>query len=129
MPTDEEIDAFMPNGSIAASEANQALYLIKLINTIKSANPDCHIILCNVFASKSGVANNNIVVAEISEKYALQLVDMSDLAVENHPELHAGINNPHFGKAGNLFIANRIANAIHSYIAQNPERAEFGLKA
>lgn len=127
MPTDEEISAFVPNTSVVASEADQALYLIKLINTIQAANPDCYIILCNVFASKSGTANNNAVVAEIAEKYNLQIVDMSDLTVANRPELHAGINNPHFGKAGNIYVANRIANAIDAHIASNPTIAEFGL--
>jgi hypothetical protein len=49
------------------------------------------------------------------------------LTVANHPKLHAGIENPHFGKAGNIFVANRIANAIHSFIAEDPIRAEFGM--
>lgn len=128
MPTDEEIKSFVPSDSVAASEANQSLYLIKLIETIKVANPDCFILLCNVFASKGGKDSNNAVVAEIAEKYSLLLVDMSDLSVANHPELHAGINNPHFGKAGNIFVANRIADMIHSYIGENPLRAEFGMK-
>lgn len=126
MPTDAEISTFVPSNSASASTANQALYLIKIIQTIQEANTSCHIVLGNVFGSKSDKTVNNEVVAQIAEKYGCQLVDMSDLSYSNHPELHAGINNPHFGKAGNIYIANRLATAINEYIASNPSAGDFG---
>jgi lysophospholipase L1-like esterase len=127
MPTDAEISEFTPSSSATASTANQALYLIKIIQTIQAANTSCHIVLCNVFGSKSDKATNNDVVAQVAEKYGCQLVDMSDLSYSNHPELHAGVNNPHFGKAGNIYIANRLAMAINDYLVSNPLIGDFGI--
>lgn len=126
MPTDSEISSFTPSSSASAATANQALYLIKIIQTIQAANPSCHIVLGTVFGSKSDKTTNNDVVAQIAEKYGCQLVDMSDLSYSNHPELHAGVNNPHFGKAGNIYIANRLAMTINDYIASNPSVGDFG---
>ena len=126
MPTDEEINAFVPDTTVSASVADQSLYLIAIIKKILSDNPDCKIFLCNVFASKSKVDENNAIIEQIAEKYTLPVIDMSDLGSANHPELHGNISNPHFGKAGNMFIANRIRMAINDYIAADPVRAEFG---
>lgn len=128
MPTDSEIEAFAPVAGVTASTANQSLYLIHIIRTIQEANPDCLIFIGTVFATKTSVSTNNAVIEQIAEKYGLQVVDMSDLNYKDRIELHAGINNPHFGKAGNIFVANRLMNSIHSYIADDPTRAEFGLK-
>jgi hypothetical protein len=127
MPTDAEISAFVPDSSVTAANANQALYLIKIIQTILAANTSCHIVMCSVFGSKSDKTVNNDVVSQIAEKYGCQLVDMSDLSYGNHPELHAGINNPHFGKAGNIYVANRLAMAINDHIASDPLAGEFGI--
>lgn len=129
MPTDEEIAGFTPDSFESEATANQSLYLIKIIETIRAQNSDCHILLCNVFASKTSVQDNNSVVLQIAEKYGLQHVDMSDLGSSNYPALHAGIANPHFGKAGNMFIANRLLKAINDYILENPTRAEFGISS
>ena len=126
MPTDAEINAFTPNSSVSAENANQALYLIEIIKTIQTANPDAYILLGNCFASKSNVATNNATIESIAEKYGCVLLDMSDLGVGNHPELHGGVNNPHFGKAGNIFIANRICERINEDLNADPLRAEFG---
>jgi len=127
MPTDDEISAFVPSSLDSAETANQALYLIKIIQTIQAANASCHIVLCNVFGSKSDKTANNEVVQQIAIKYGCQLVDMSDLSYSNRPELHAGINNPHFGKSGNIFVAYRMASEIDSYIAADPLLGEFGI--
>lgn len=124
MPSDAEIDAFEPDGTVAAAEADQAQYLIRIIKTILSENPVCHVMLCNAFASKSTVKTHNGVIAEIATKFDLQLVDMSDLTAANYPELHGGIENPHFGKAGNIYLADRFACEINNYYAEDPVRAE-----
>ena len=129
MPTDDEISAFVPDTSVTAEDAEQALYLIKIITDIQKYNPDALIVLCNTFASKTDVTTHNETIAEIAGKYGLMLLDMSDLSAANYPELHGGISNPHFGKAGNIFIADRIKNSICAYIAENPLRAEFGYSA
>ena len=127
MPTDEEIAAFVPDSSAQASTANQALYLAKIIQRIQEVNNSCHIVLCTVFGSKTGVAENNAVVQQLAAKYGCQLVDMSDLSSSKHPELHANILNPHFGKMGNLFVATRLANAISNYIDEDLAKGEFGV--
>ena len=125
MPTDEEISTFVPNQSDVASTSNQSLYLIKLINEIKAINPDSLIVLMNTFASKSNYITHNSVIEQIAEKYNLPLIDMSDLSHTNRPELHCGVNNPHFGIAGNVFIANRIVEELAKYFEENPLRCEL----
>lgn len=128
MPTDDEIASFEPATNVTASTANQALYLIKIIQTIQAVNKSCHMVLCTVFGSKADKVANNEVVTQIATKYGCQLVNMSDLSYSNHPELHAGYNDPHFGKSGNIFIANRLALAINDYIASNPLEGDFGIQ-
>ena len=86
-------------------------------------------VLCNCFGSKSDVSANNTVLSQVAEKYGMLLVDMSDLTAANYPELHAGISNPHFGKAGNIYIAKRICDAIDAYFRADPVLCEFGLTA
>ena len=125
MPTDEEISSFIPNQSDVASTSNQSLYLIKLINDIKAINPDSLIVLMNTFASKSNYITNNSVIEQIAEKYNLPLIDMSDLSQANRLDLHAGVSNPHFGIAGNVFIANRIVEELSKYFEENPLRCEL----
>ena len=127
MPTDAEIEAFVPDANVSPETANQALYLIKIVETIQEANPDCFILVCGVFASKSDVTANNDVVQQIAAKYGLHYVDTTELSTSVKPELHAGIANVHFGKAGNIYIANKFANEIRSIISENPLLAEFGL--
>lgn len=129
MPTDDEISSFTPESSPTASTANQALYLISIINKLRESYSDMLVILCTVFASKSNVATNNSVIAKIAEKYNCYVLDMSDLGQKAKPELHAGINNVHFGKAGNIYIANRIANFIKEKFNENPLLCEFGYTA
>ena len=129
MPTEAEINAFTPDTSEGADTANQALYLIEIIKTIQTANPDAYILLANCFASKSDVSANNEVITTIAENYGCVLLDMSDMGASDKPELHGGISNPHFGKAGNIFIANRICNRINEDLTEDPLRAEFGYTA
>ena len=128
MPSDEEIESFIPTSVPLgqANTANQAQYLIKIIKEIKKANSDCYIMLCTCFASKSNLTNNNNVLAQIAEKYSCHLIDMSDLGLKEHPELHGGVQNVHFGKAGNIFVASRIINSVKEKMLSNPLACEFG---
>lgn len=101
----------------------------KLIEEIKAVNPDASIHLSTIFASSGDLAVTNQVIYKIATKYNLNVIDLSDLTIANHPELHLGIANPHLGKAGNLFIANRIVNNLNEYFASDPLKLEFGLTA
>lgn len=126
MPTDEEINTFVPEETPNASTSNQSLYLIQIIKDLKEAHSDMFICLLTCFASKSDSMINNEVVKQIAEKYNCLLIDMSDLGIKDRPDLHIGISNPHFGKSGNIFIASRILYNVSSYINENPLLGEFG---
>lgn len=102
-------------------------YYCMIIEQIKEKNPDAFIVLCNVFASKGNVETTNDVIRKIGEKYGCLVIDMSDLGPKTHPELHGNINNVHFGKAGNIYLANHIRNTINNYLNGDPMVAEFGL--
>ena len=101
-------------------------YYCKLIEDIKAHNNDCLIVLVKVFASKGDWRVSNTVIDKIAEKYNLPVIDNSDLGPSEHIELHAGITNPHFGKAGNIYIANRYISELGKYFAENPLRCEYG---
>ena len=74
---------------------------------------------------KEGKVVKAMVVEQIAEKYNLLLIDMSDLSPANRLDLHAGVSNPHFGIAGNVFIANRIVEELAKYFEENPLRCEL----
>lgn len=126
MPSDEEIESFVPSTDVLAENANQALYLIEIIKALKNAKQDMYIVLCNCFASRSNVQLNNETLEKIAEKYKLHLVDMSDLDYKNRPDLHADLVEVHFSKAGNIYVANRIVNSIQNKIGENHRLADFG---
>ena len=123
---DEDVNAFDDFNDFAETETG---FYCKIVESIKAQNPSCLIVLTTVFASKDDVRATNSVIKKIAEKYGLMFVDNSDLSAGSHPELHGNINNPHFGKSGNIFIANRYAVKIGEYLAENPMRAEFGYSA
>jgi hypothetical protein len=120
---DTDVDPYEDYNDFAETETG---YYCRIICKIREAVPDAFIVLAKVFTGPNS-ATTNVVFEKIAEKYGLLLVDNSDLGYTNHAELHCNINNPHFGKAGNLFIANRFAEQIGQYIADSPIRAEFGV--
>ena len=120
---DEDVNAFGNYNDFAETETG---YYCKIIESIKAKNPSCLIVLTTVFASKGDVKTTNSVIKKIANKYGLLVVDNSDLSAGGHPELHGNINNPHFGKAGNIFIANRYAVRLGEYFAEDPMRTEYG---
>ena len=104
-------------------------YYCRIIEKIKTESPSCFIVLVKVFASKSTVITVNQNIDEIAEYYNdlnILVIDNSDLTIEAYPKLHADINNPHFCKNGNAFIANRFITEISKYFSQDPMRCEFG---
>lgn len=120
-----DVDPYEDYNDFAATETG---YYCKIISKIKAQVPDAFIVLAKVFAGGSpGPATTNAVIDKIAQKYGLLVVDNSDLSQSAHPELHININNPHFGKTGNIFLANRFVEKIGEYIANSPMRAEFGI--
>jgi lysophospholipase L1-like esterase len=111
------------------TDGTEANYYCKIIDAIQTANPSCLIVICKVFASGGSVIYTNQAIEAIAERYNLLVINNDDLSYKLHPELHADVNNPHFGKSGYVFIANRIAEKIGEYIATNPLRGEFGYTA
>ncbi|MXQ49514.1 hypothetical protein GRB29_09085 [Streptococcus pneumoniae] len=121
---DTDVNAFDDYNQFANTETG---YYCRLIEYIKHHNPDAAIHLSTCFASSGNLTATNTTIKKIADKYDLHVIDLSDLTVSNYPNLHLGINNVHFGKAGNIFIANRLVKAVNDYYADNQLKLEFGL--
>ncbi|WP_438838138.1 SGNH/GDSL hydrolase family protein [Streptococcus pluranimalium] len=121
---DTDVNAFDDYNQFANTETG---YYCRLIEYIKHHNPDAAIHLSTCFASSGNLTETNATIKKIADKYNLHVIELSDLTVSNYPNLHLGINNVHFGKAGNIFIANRLVKAVNDYYADNQLKLEFGL--
>ncbi len=127
-PTDTLAEDVLPFSDPADYAQTETGFYCRLIEKIRGENPDCLILLLNVYASKGDVEEANRAIAAIAERYALPLLDMSDLGAPEHPEYHAGsAQNPHLGKTGNLVVASRIVDALQRWFAADPARCEYGL--
>lgn len=118
------------------TEGTQAWYYNKIIEEIKSQNPNCQIFLANVFTTgrihddvpEISVATTNQTINEIAERHGLGVVDMTDLTDKLRPDLRNGVNNnTHFGKAGMIYLADRWCKGIRKYLASDPTKCEFAL--
>lgn len=118
------------------SDGTQADYYCKLIDGIKSQKPDIQFFIGTVFVTgeiSSGVEfasvkETNETIKAISEKYEdIPIIDFSDLTSTGERMLHNMQANTHFGKSGNIYIANRIANFMQKYFEEDITRVEFGL--
>ena len=123
---DVDVEPYTDYNDYATTETG---YYCKIIEKIKVENPSCLIVLTKIFASKGNVAVTNAVIDKIAAKYGLLVVDNSDISHTARPDLHCNISNPHFGKAGNLFIANRYIEQIGNYLHDDLLRCEFGITA
>ncbi|MCK1227498.1 SGNH/GDSL hydrolase family protein [Streptococcus uberis] len=121
---DADVNAYSDYNQFATTETG---YYCKLIERIREVNPDVQIHLMTVFATTASVSETNATINAIAQKYGLLVIDMSDLTKGSRPELHINIDNHHFGKAGNLYIANRIKEKINDYYANDLIKLEFGL--
>lgn len=121
---DTDVDPYNDYNDFADTNTG---YLCRTICQIKDNVPDAHIIICTVFATSGDLTTTNNVINQVAQKYSLQVVDNSDLNNTNYPLYHS--NAVHFNKAGNIFVADRIMNAMINYVAPNVENAEFGLTA
>ena len=100
----------------------------KIIGKIKQTNPWCKIVVVKVFASGTSamVTETNRTIGKIATRFGVVLVDNSGLGVTPHPELHDNINNIHFGKAGNIYLANKMIIDMGQYFDTNPLNCEYG---
>ena len=121
---DEDVNQYDDYNDFALTETG---YYCKIIEYIKEKNSSCIIALGKIFASKGNVETTNKVIEKIAEKYGLLVVDFSDMHKNVHPEWHGGVNNHHFGKAGNIEIAKRITEKFNSHFVDNPLACEFGV--
>lgn len=129
-PADTLKEDVLPFEDPADFAPTQTGWYCRLIETIRAQNPDCLILLLNVFASKDEVETVNRGIEAIAAHYGLPVADMSDLGAPEHPELHAGSNqNPHFGKTGNIVVASRICDALETWFTADPYRCEYGVRA
>ena len=128
-PLDTLAEDVLPFADPADYAATEAGYYCRIIEKVRAQNPDCLILLLNVFASKDDVAGVNRGINAIAAHYGLPVADMSDLGAPEHPELHAGsAQNPHFGKTGNIVIASRICDTLDAWFAADPARCEYGVR-
>ena len=116
------------------TDGTEANYYKKIIEGIKSQKSDIQIFLGRVFVT--GPINSetyptatqtNEVIDYFANLYSIPTIDFSDLTYLKYPHLHNYQENTHFGKLGNIFIANRIAEFMHEYFEENLTRVEFGL--
>lgn len=104
-----------------------------LIQTVKSANATCKIMLATVFATgelRTGVTPysvqaTNEAVRMLANLHNADVVDMSGMGFEMHPELHSETDTTHFTKAGNIYVASRFVK--HMKDTFDVANVEFGL--
>ena len=102
-------------------------YYCRIIENIKELRPDANIFMCNIFASSGDLSVTNTVLEKIAARYSLPLFDMNDGSIykgENHDILHPFGNAVHFGKFGNITVANKISDYINNYIKDNSSQFE-----
>ena len=127
-PADTLAEDVLPFSDPADYAETETGYYCRLLEDIRHDNLGCMIILLNIFASKDDIEEGNRAISAIAERYNLLLLDMSDLGNAEHPELHVGsAQNPHLGKAGNLYVADRIVDFLQAFYGEDPLRCEFGI--
>lgn len=101
--------------------------LCKIIEDIKENRPKANIFLLNLFSCSGNLATSNSVIEQIGEKYGIPVFNMNDGSIyncEEHDVLHPFGNNVHFGKVGNITVANKISKYITGYIKENKSQFE-----
>jgi len=94
----------------------------KIIEKILEQNPKAFIFLMNVTSTSGDSEITNSVVIQISQKYNLPIVDLWDF--KGDPIIHPFSNNVHYGKVGNVKLANRVLETITEDINANPAKYE-----
>lgn len=119
-----DVEPFSDYNDFAETETG---YYCKIIETVMDANPNAWIVLMNVFASKGDVKTTNEVINKIAERYHLPVIDTESLSMDKNADLHAGLKNPHFGKGGNIAVAQLIIRDMGNFFAGRPIRCEYGV--
>ena len=117
------------------TDGTEANYYKKIIEGIKSQKSDIQIFLGRVFVTGPKgsettyptATQTNEVIDYFANLYSIPTIDFSDLTYLKYPHLHNYQENTHFGKLGNIYIANRIANFMQNYFEDVITRVEFGL--
>lgn len=109
--------------------------LCKIIENIRLDNPNHLMVILDLFVFTESIHNE--VLAKISSKYNIPIIQMSDLTTQKHLEMHYGEEflgndgiyraNPHFNKYGNIVIADRVKHGISEYLASDVLKCDFGL--
>ena len=119
-----DVKPYVDSGEYAMTEMG---YYCRIIDQILSENPDMLIVLMQVFASKGDVGKTNEAIIQIADYYGFLVVDSSSLSMDQL-QLHAGMENPHFGKAGNIAVADLLVSELNKWMEENPLRCEFNHK-
>ena len=117
------------------TDGTEANYYKKIIEGIKSQKSDILFFLGRVFVTGPKgsettyptATQTNEVIDYFANLYSIPTIDFSDLTYLKYPHLHNYQENTHFGKLGNIYIANRIANYMQRYFEEDITRVEFGL--
>lgn len=118
----DTIDTDTANDNFAESNTG---YYCKLVHDILADNPYATIFLCSVFSSSGDIIITNSVINKIATKYNVNLViDMNDGTLYPNDFLHPFGNTVHFGKYGNIVLADKIFKKINSYAKDNPLKLE-----
>ena len=102
----------------------------KIIEYIKAQNSDCLIAIGTVFSSSGDLTTTNTVIAKLAEKYGLVVIDFSrEKFGKDAKPYHINLNNPHFGKVGNIAVADHVVKTLTRYFAEDINRGEYGVSA
>jgi hypothetical protein len=119
------------SSAASGSPANEGYYYKQIIDGILAQNSDIKITLLTVFTvgGDGNVTDTNNFINTTAVEYGLQVIDMSDLWVTGPygVKIHANESNTHFGKAGNILVADRIVNELSDWFESDLLRCEFGI--
>ena len=102
----------------------------KIISKMIEQTPDARIFLVNCWATSGNLATTNSVIQKIAELYpnnVVGIIDMvnSGLWDKSNQYLNHIINNIHFSRVGNLFLANYIYENVKKLIYRNLQKFNF----
>ena len=107
------------------ADTNTGTYC-KMVEEIKAANPNCQIIMVNIFSVAEGSSDTKTVLRKIAEKYALPIVETLELATATSPQYHGAPGNVHLSKMGYCYLAHKILSVITEWISADVTRGDFG---
>ena len=102
----------------------------KIISKMIEQTPDARIFLVNCWATSGNLATTNSVIQKIVELYPSNVVGIIDMVNsglwdESNRYLNHIINNIHFSRVGNLFLANYIYKNVKGLIYHNLQKFNF----